>query len=494
MEEATNKYFSSRARIRELKSQLARQDEITVDLEDVERKLKRFESSDHSTVMRVYRIRTQQEREASHQFAEVNNAAQRVSSLANEIELENLPAGIATGETEVDSDFQLGMKALGAAVDKAVDELRNTLARLHEASRKQQEILSSSSWQVAAGKASADYERLVGELKSKGMGDPTEYGKLVQERQRLTEDMKIIESQTEEHIRRVEESLKHRRRVREARRAISEARERFLDQVLAQNDFVRISVQRYGDDSHTIERSLREVLSVRDGRLESDILKYENGRQKGVVATLLCNLPIDPAERGAELEERLEQLKQRLESACRGEGGFGGHLNSYLNRESERDPTFIDRLWTWFPEDELSVEYSRQGDGKDFQPISQASAGQRSAAMLAFLLAYGDEPLVLDQPEDDLDNHLIYDLVVRLIRENKLRRQIIVVTHNPNIVVNGDAEMLHAMKFTAGQCKVSQAGSLQDREIRDEICRVMEGGREAFESRYRRLGPELAHV
>ena len=48
-------------------------------------------------------------------------------------------------------------------------------------------------------------------------------------------------------------------------------------------------------------------------------------------------------------------------------------------------------------------------------------AGQRSAAMLAFLLAHGEEPLVLDQPEDDLDNHLIYDLVVRQIRENKLQ-------------------------------------------------------------------------
>ena len=80
--------------------------------------------------------------------------------------------------------------------------------------------------------------------------------------------------------------------------------------------------------------------------------------------------------------------------------------------------------------------------------------------MLAFLLAHGAEPLVLDQPEDDLDNHLIYDLVVRQIRENKLRRQIIVVTHNPNIVVNGDAEMLHAMEFAArqGQCVISGVG------------------------------------
>ena len=114
--------------------------------------------------------------------------------------------------------------------------------------------------------------------------------------------------------------------------------------------------------------------------------------------------------------------------------------------------------------------------------------------MLAFLLAHGEEPLILDQPEDDLDNQLIYDLVVQQIRENKLRRQIIVVTHNPNIVVNGDAELLHALEFQSGQCVVAQSGSLQEKAMRDKVCQVMEGGREAFERRYRRLGPEIGNI
>ena len=68
--------------------------------------------------------------------------------------------------------------------------------------------------------------------------------------------------------------------------------------------------------------------------------------------------------------------------------------------------------------------------------------------------------------------------------------QLIVVTHNPNIVVNGDAEMLHALDFKNGQCRVVQSGSLQEVAMREEVCRVMEGGREAFERRYRRLGRE----
>ena len=494
LEEATNRYFTSRARIRELEGQLVGEDVVAVDLEDVERKRKRFETSDHSTVLRAYRTRARQQREADRQFAGVDEAARRIAVFASDIELESLPDGIASGESEADNDFRLVINALGAAVNAAALELQNTASRLRGASSNQRETLSLSSWQVAVDQAKADYDRLVGELKSEGVTDPTEYGKLVQERQRLTEKMKVLESKKEERVRRVAESQECYRQIQTARRAISEARERFLDQALAQNDFVRIAVQRYGDDARTIERSLRDAVSVKDDRFESDILEYDNGRPKGIVAILLRNLPVDPSERGAELEKRLEKLKQRLQSACRGTRVFGGHFTNYLEREFERDPTFLDRLWAWFPEDGLNVEYSRQGDGKDFQPIGQASAGQRSAAMLAFLLAYGDGPLVLDQPEDDLDNHLIYDLVVRQIRENKLRRQIIVVTHNPNIVVNGDAEMLHVMKFETGQCKVSEEGSLQDQKIRDEICLVMEGGREAFESRYRRLGPESARV
>ena len=154
----------------------------------------------------------------------------------------------------------------------------------------------------------------------------------------------------------------------------------------------------------------------------------------------------------------------------------------------------MDRILTWFPDDTLSVSYSPEGNGRDFVPILQGSAGQKAAAMLAFFLKYGKEPIVLDQPEDDLDNHLIYSLVVSQIRERKLSRQIITVTHNPNIVVNGDAELVHALDFRSGQCKVIVTGGLQDEKVREEVCKVMEGGREAFEKRYQRIGKGGSHT
>ena len=68
-------------------------------------------------------------------------------------------------------------------------------------------------------------------------------------------------------------------------------------------------------------------------------------------------------------------------------------------------------------------------------------------------------------------------------------RQVIVVTHNPNIVVHGDAEFVLSLEAGNGQTRIRCDGGLQEQKVRDEICRVMEGGSEAFETRYRRIMP-----
>jgi predicted ATPase len=140
------------------------------------------------------------------------------------------------------------------------------------------------------------------------------------------------------------------------------------------------------------------------------------------------------------------------------------------------------------------VEYSTLGDGSGFRSIQEGSPGQKTAALLAFLLSYGKEPIVLDQPEDDLDNHLIYDLIVTQLRNIKQRRQVIVVTHNANIVVNGDAELVVALRARNGQTQIETGGSLQEKAVRKTICEVMEGGEKAFEQRYRRIALEVRSV
>ena len=135
----------------------------------------------------------------------------------------------------------------------------------------------------------------------------------------------------------------------------------------------------------------------------------------------------------------------------------------------------------------MRVKYARSDSSKDFVDLKQGSAGQKAAAILAFLLSNGDEPIIIDQPEDDLDNALIYDLIVKQLHESKNRRQVIVATHNPNIVVNGDSELVHSFHFKNGQVQIAHSGGLDDKDIREDICTIMEGGREAFTRRYKRM-------
>ncbi len=485
LQDARKAYYATRAKIRELDSKLAQRDVLTIELQDVERKLARFEAEGYADVLKAYRRRDRQRREAERQFDLAEESAQRVEGAASEIQPEDLPDGLFDRDLEEDAAIVKAMDALGAVMDTAAQKLRDAAHRLRSSAKTQREALTRSAWQAAVDRASGEYDRLVKALQEEGVTDLNEYGRLVQDKQRLDGEMKVLESHEGERAGLIEASQEQLKDVLEARRAMSRARSEFLSDTLAQNNFVRIEIHSYGHDMRVVERSLREALGVTGDSFRNDILVMGEGCPKGCVADLLLPRPRD----GAEFESRLDELKSRFESACAGQGDFGGRLNNHLSREFQQDASFLDRLLTWFPEDGLNVRYSRGGDGKDFRPISQGSAGQRAAAMLAFLLAHGEEPLVLDQPEDDLDNQLIYDLVVRQIQENKLRRQIIVVTHNPNIVVNGDAEMVHALEVPRQQCVVGQSGTLQEEDMRERICQIMEGGREAFARRYRRLGP-----
>jgi len=123
------------------------------------------------------------------------------------------------------------------------------------------------------------------------------------------------------------------------------------------------------------------------------------------------------------------------------------------------------------------------------------STGQRATALLRLLLAEIDSgPLVVDQPEDDLDNEFVHDQVVRDLRREKHRRQIIVATHNANIPVLGDAEMMNILAPSGpNRGEVKESGGLDRDSVRDEAARVLEGGLDALRRRFERYGFTDAH-
>ena len=96
----------------------------------------------------------------------------------------------------------------------------------------------------------------------------------------------------------------------------------------------------------------------------------------------------------------------------------------------------------------------------------------------------GTAPLVIDQPEDNLDNRLIRQVIVNVLASIKLRRQVIVATHNPNLPVLGDAEQVIVLRAVEDeQCAMEATGALDDQAVVHCITEIMEGGREAFQYR-----------
>lgn len=117
-------------------------------------------------------------------------------------------------------------------------------------------------------------------------------------------------------------------------------------------------------------------------------------------------------------------------------------------------------------------------------PANQLSDGQKHTILLTIaMLAESNLPLVIDQPEDDLDNAFISSSVVRTLRSIKERRQVILVTHNANIAVLGDSELIIPMKRSETRGEIVERGSIDRRETSEAVQNILEGGQLAFQRR-----------
>jgi len=118
------------------------------------------------------------------------------------------------------------------------------------------------------------------------------------------------------------------------------------------------------------------------------------------------------------------------------------------------------------------------------KPISHLSLGQQQSVLLGILmLSKSKKPLIIDQPEDNLDSEFIFKTIVKNLRKIKESRQIIIVTHNPNIAVLGDAELIIPLKSSSVKSHIIKAGSIDRAETRMICCEILEGGVSAFKQR-----------
>jgi type III restriction enzyme len=183
-------------------------------------------------------------------------------------------------------------------------------------------------------------------------------------------------------------------------------------------------------------------------------------------------------------DEAVTQLpaSPRLDSA-----GFSAKEKMALTRQLK--PTAWLELMLFDLKDLPIFEYEIRED--NFIPFENASPGQQATALLSIPLLQDGPPLLIDQPEDDLNMKIINE-IVETLWQAKTHRQMIFVSHNANLVVNGDAELVVCCDYrttateSGGQVKLS--GAIDMPEINKEIAEVMEGGVEAFKLRYQKYG------
>ncbi len=265
------------------------------------------------------------------------------------------------------------------------------------------------------------------------------------------------EQQRQGMIRARAELLKRASELRDQRFAL---RKQIAEHLSNQFPSIRVTVTQAAD--------LREYQE-----LVTEALKG-SGVKQGAAAERLCQvfLPSELTEVAA--KEHLNTLMQR--------SGFDEERSKKILSALRSGGTHY-TIETVALDDRPCVELL---DGDTFKESTHLSTGQRCTTILPILLTQSERPLLVDQPEDNLDNAFVYETIVRALRTIKGSRQVIFVTHNPNIPVLGEAERVFVFSSDGQHSTLKQVGTVD--ECRDQIERILEGGREAFLLRKARYG------
>ena len=348
------------------------------------------------------------------------------------------------------------MHILKARKEYYLDELSTLSARLHA----EENFLANE----ARVKAELDWFR---QMEKAGSPEAARHlPALIESRQEALQMMESRRSNIQ--------SLQDKRRelmkkYEECLREIRSARESYLEYALSYDDNYRIDLKPFAS-RESFHSMRKEMLPGDPALLSGDIRTLENALFSGQngVKQYTDLLLLARSGRNAQDES--------------GEPPFTPYFTHLIRKMKDID---FERLLLFRPEDELLVFYRPDGVKKYF-PLTNASSGEKATAVFSFLLAGNATPLIVDQPEDDMDNRIIYEEVVRKLKKAKDRRQLIIVTHNANIAINTDPEMILSMDSHSKFVRVKMQGSADNDAVRHEVCDILEGTEKAFLQRARK--------
>ena len=403
------------------------------------------------------------------------------------------------------------------AVAERLEPLRQSQDELQQALPIDRRFLSPGTLEELPGRdILADADRVLDELNA-NLGEVAERfetaldnaeAKLRPVRDRFSVRSASVQAAYERKLRELQQSeidgeefIRLRRKV-EALRPLTERRQQ-LERLASERDSQRRNLLAEWEEVHAAEFRALDKASKRVTRELAHRARVQvkfGGEREPLFALLKEQI-------GGRLSEAILQLRQvaglsptGLARACRegadgiaAEFGIRGVQAERLAGASPEALMLVEEMALPSTTD-IELNVAPHGEPANWQPLARLSTGQKATAVLLLLLLDADAPLVVDQPEDDLDNRFITEGIVPRMRDGKQRRQFVFSTHNANIPVLGDAELILGLtpsgEAETGSAKIDpqHRGSIDVGPVRALVEELLEGGVEAFQRRRRKYG------
>ncbi|WP_347160172.1 TrlF family AAA-like ATPase [Pontibacter chitinilyticus] len=476
-------WFATWRRYREVKSQLEKETELRESYNSVNAKIKVYESFGNELLTKY-----KSEQDVYKEFKDhINKSKQLSNDLRACIEAILLPS-LSSQEWGLDEILANGVNTYNQVVEDSINNFKIYAEALKVAAVNLDNSLEDSVWYQNTQKTKIDYDALIESLNATQTGNNIDYPTLLNQKKAIETNLDRFTKLKEEKETLVgsinsqyDTIILHHRQLRTLRKEVINTWSAQFD-----NETIAVYLHELGDFSNS-EQTFRDIIRRSGEEFKNDILTLnENDHPSGGFINDIIN--------SDEMEVRwqlLRQKKNEMISATETDSkGIGLRFIKHIQKIKETTPEDIDKILLWVPEDRIVLKLKRQGREED---IEGGSAGQRTAAILSLLLSIDNVPLILDQPEDDLDSRMVTTLIVERFKKLKPHRQIVVVTHNPNIAVNASSETIVELAFNSGQIRTGCYGALQKIDVRSAVCEIMEGGKTALETRYYRISKALSN-
>ncbi|HWY60486.1 MAG TPA: hypothetical protein VNW15_01160 [Rhizomicrobium sp.] len=457
----------SRNRVLDVRRELKALDDRLAALPGLEETQKRFQAAGLEEKLKERSLVVREERI----FANVNERLAPLRTLQTEL----------AGSTPIDAAF-VSTKALEGLPNAAL------LAEINATLKKLSDGLDGSAKQLA--KLLADADTAIGSTKTKWN---EKRAKIEATYEKLLRELQKSKIDGAEFIR-LRQQIEELKPLRENKAALIKdlaTQETHRKKLLIEWEDVKANEYR------EIQKAAKKVSGKLADRVQVEVTMAGN---REPLEDLLREL-------GGNLNAALERLRDldqislpELAQACReGKEALMKRYNlpsGSAERIAQADASIFMRIEELDLSATTTIELNTAADGASpiWQTLDQLSTGQKATAVLLLLLLESDAPLVVDQPEDDLDNRFITDGVVPIMRQEKQRRQFVFSTHNANIPVLGDAELILGLAASGegreGHAEIGPElmASIDSKPVRELVEEILEGGKDAFEMRRSKYG------